>query len=125
MTAESWSIATARLAAPILVEIAQRGEHRLITYGELHERVIELGGKAHVGSLIKYATPLGRIASAIEAMDEQIPPLTAIVVSASTGLPSEGIDLQVARYLKLDTKYPLGTSQQRRTLMALVWNRFG
>lgn len=103
LTDERWAGETARLAMPVLIDIARAGEMQTITYGDLHQRVIARGGKADVGTLAKYAHPCGRIARACEdasdLINDEVPPLTAIVVNGITGLPSPGIDGFLRGYL--------------------------
>jgi hypothetical protein len=86
---DTWTGQTARLALPILIEIAKSGNRQTITYTQL-QKVVARGGKPNMGTMTKYAFPLGRIATAMERLE--LPPLTAIVVKGSTGLPSSGID---------------------------------
>ena len=75
----------------------QKGD---VNYGQLHDAVASRGGKANIGKLTKYSFPLGRIATAMQRLG--LPPLTTIVVKASNGLPSSGIDGFIKDHLDLN-----------------------
>ena len=94
----TWTGETARLALPILVDTAINKKTTL-TYTELHDAVVDRGGRSDIGKMTKYSFPLGRMAEAMNRL--RLPPLTTIVVSASTGLPSSGIDRFIKDYLEL------------------------
>ncbi|MGY3547338.1 hypothetical protein [Bradyrhizobium sp. USDA 4469] len=95
---DTWTGQTARLALPIIVETAMRKQ--TLTYAQLHDAVASRGGRRDVGKLTKYSFPLGRIATAMQRL--RLPPLTSIVVKASTGLPSSGIDEFIKNHLDLN-----------------------
>ncbi|MBQ0820718.1 helix-turn-helix transcriptional regulator [Microvirga sp. HBU67558] len=120
---DTWTGKTARLAMPILAEIAQ-GKPTTITYKDLHQKIVERGGKEDIGSLTKYAFPLGRIATAVENIGDGIPPLTAIVVRGSTGLPSDGIDPFIKGYLGLHglEARKLKSPEGRRAIVQRLWD---
>ncbi len=123
---ERWAGETARLAMPVLIDLAMSGEFRTITYGDLHSAVIERGGKGDVGTLSKYAYPCGRIARAVETaaetIDDNVPPLTALVVNANTGLPSPGIDNFLRDYLgRSETKGWSKSPAKRREAVEQIW----
>jgi hypothetical protein len=120
---DTWTGKTARLALPILIEIAQKDKEEKITYTQLHEMVKKRGGKADIGKMTKYAFPLGRIATAMTRLE--LPPLTSIVVSASTGLPSSGIDQFIIDHLDLnrvDAKALNSDENVRRNLVKRLWD---
>lgn len=119
---DKWTGQTARLALPILIEIAENPDRQPVTYGQLHELVVARGGKPNIGTMTKYATPLGKIASAMDRL--KLPPLTTIVVSRSTGLPSPGIDQFIVRYLDLDREREKALREDlavRRALVKPLW----
>ena len=123
---ERWSGETARLAMPILIQLIKTGRKEPITYGELHEKVVSLGGKANIGTLAKYAHPCGRIARAAEEaadlLNDEVPPITAIVVNGTTGLPSPGIDGFLRNYLgRAETKGWTKNPMKRREAISQVW----
>jgi transcriptional regulator with XRE-family HTH domain len=97
---DSWTANTARLSLQILINIAAMKQLITITYGDLHRKVVTAGGKDNIGTMTKYAQPLGRIAAYLDS--KNLPVLTAIVVSKSSGLPSSGIDEFVSRHLDLN-----------------------
>lgn len=120
---DTWTGKTARLALPILIDIAKSGKCQTITYTKLHESVVERGGQGNMGKMTKYAFPLGRIASAMQRLE--LPPLTSIVVQRSTGLPSSGIDGFIVHHLNLDRKSAKALSEDidlRRQLVAQLWD---
>ena len=100
MSGDTWSERTARLAMPILVERAL-GRKGTITYGDLHDAVVSVGAEREIGRMTKYAFVLGHIATAVSEIDTAhapVPPLTALVVNARTGVPSHGINAFVTGY---------------------------
>lgn len=124
---ERWAGETARLAMPVLVDIARSQKMRTITYGDLHGEVVARGGKADVGTLAKYAHPCGRIARAVEEasdmIDDEVPPLTAMVVNGTTGLPSSGVDAFLRSYLGRAETSGWGKSpEKRREAIEKIWN---
>jgi hypothetical protein len=124
---ERWAGETARLAMPILIDIAKAGKIMQITYGDLHTQVIARGGKSDVGTLAKYAHPCGRIARAAEEasdlIGDDVPPLTAIVVNGTTGLPSAGIDGFLRNYLgRSETSGWAKSPSKRRAAIETIWN---
>jgi hypothetical protein len=120
---DTWTGQTARLALPILIEIAKSGKHQTITYTQLHEKVVARGGKPNMGKMTKYAFPLGRIATAMERLE--LPPLTSIVVKGSTGLPSSGIDGFIINYLDLNRERAKALKEDvdvRREFVTSLWD---
>jgi uncharacterized protein (UPF0216 family) len=120
---DTWTGKTARLALPILIEIAKKSRQETITYTQLHEMVVARGGEADIGKMTKYAFPLGRIATAMTRLE--LPPLTSIVVSASTGLPSSGIDQFIIDHLDLNRKNAKALASDedaRRKLVKQLWD---
>ena len=97
----------ARLALPLLVDQA-RGQHeqKQITYADLRDNLNGLPEKpaprAPIPIGLSYV--LGTIGNALVDTEKawgtgKIPPITALVVSQSTGLPSEGADQFIAPFL--------------------------
>lgn len=124
---DRWAGQTARLALPVLVELAKSRSRKTVTYGALHEMVVQRGGQADIGTLAKMSFPCGKIAYAMEEASERlndnVPPLSALVVNGVTGLPSYGIDPLIKSYLK--QRAPVGwtkSSIQRRRTIEQVWN---
>ncbi len=120
---DSWTGQTARLALPILAEIAQ-SEPRTISYKELHEMIADRGGKKDIGTLTKYSFPLGRVATAIENLGDKIPPITSIVVRGTSGMPSNGIDVHIRNYLDLSgaEAKTLKDTKARGEIVQRLWN---
>lgn len=124
---DTWAAETARLAFPILVERIKSGRREPITYGELHDAVVGRGGKSDIGTLAKYAHPCGRMARAAEEaadiIDDEVPPITAIVVNGTTRLPSPGIDGFLRNYLgRSETRGWSKNPGARREAIERVWD---
>ena len=119
---DRWAGRTARLALPVLVEIAEKGKK--ITYGQLHDEVVKRGGQSEIGSRVKYAFPLGRIARAMERLE--LPVLTSIVVNEKTGMPSAGIDGFMVNRLDLDRAHAKALERDdpgvREQVVAQIWD---
>jgi hypothetical protein len=97
-----WTESTARAAVGILVRHARAGT--LVTYKELHNEVVSVGGLEDVGALQKYSRPLDKICLAFEQASMStgivIPLLTVLVVNARTGLPGGGTNPHLGRWLR-------------------------
>ena len=102
LTGSSWTDKIARAAIPVIVAAARAG--KLLTYKELDERIHDANPKKFgpSGTLTKFGRPLGHISFTCNDMryafnatgkpefGEGMPPITAIIISASTGLPGAG-----------------------------------
>jgi hypothetical protein len=102
LTGSAWTDEIARAAIPVIVAAARAGE--LLTYKELDERIHEAnpGRFGPSGTLTKFGRPLGHISLTCDDMrhafnatgqpknGKGMPPITAIIISASTGLPGAG-----------------------------------
>lgn len=102
LVGSSWTDEIARAAIPVIVAAARAGE--LMTYKELDDRIHDAnpGKFGPSGTLTKFGRPLGHISltcddmrSAFNAtgkpkLGDGMPPITAIIISASTGLPGVG-----------------------------------
>ncbi|TWA73717.1 hypothetical protein FBZ83_1299 [Azospirillum brasilense] len=103
LAGDSWATRTARLALAILAT-----DPRIRSYGELHDDVVAAGGDPDIGTMQKYAYPLGRIGQAIglisEEMGKPVPPIEALVVNAKSQLPGKGIDGFLRDFLKAENK---------------------
>jgi hypothetical protein len=102
LVGSSWTDKIARAAIPAIVAAARAGER--LTYRELDERIHDAspGKFGPSGTLTKFGRPLGQISytcddmrSAFNAtgkpkLGDGMPPITAIIISASTGLPGAG-----------------------------------
>lgn len=100
MLGVAWAQRTARAVLPLLVARAQQG--RPITYGQLDAEVVRRGWGHHV-LLLNYGRAVGAIGDAlIETSKDwgvEIPPLNALVVNAKTGMPGDGCDYYVERFV--------------------------
>jgi hypothetical protein len=96
---DRWTEVTARLMFPLLVWCANHGKK--ITYGQVDEEIQRRGWGNHV-FVSKYGHPAGAIGSALletdQETDEKIPPLNALVVNATTGVPGDGCDYYLSTY---------------------------
>lgn len=98
-----WVEITTRRALPILIGCAQAGQ--TLSYRELDDEIVKRypGTKPHIGRSTQwYAHVAGRIGDLLEVLsdelDEQVPPLNAIIVRKDTRLPSSGVDCYIRRY---------------------------
>lgn len=130
MAGSNWSERTARLAMPILVDRAIK-KAGTITYGDLHTAVVAVGADDNIGRMTKYAFALGHIATAMSEIayeDIPVPPLTALVVNARTGLPSSGIDPFIIAYCyamgrRKDAKIiEQGDNDGRKAVFETIWS---
>lgn len=96
-----WTKITARNSLPLLVWCAQHG--RTITYGHLDRELIRRGLGHHVHAAV-YGYPAGAIGSALIETEQEtgliIPPLNALVVNKSSGLPGNGCDYFLDHYVR-------------------------
>ncbi len=98
---DQWSKATARRIFPLIVWCAKHGKK--IAYGQVDAEVQRRGWGHHVLA-VQYGYPAGAIGRALLETQKgkkgkKIPPLNAIVVNASTGIPGSGCDYYLSTYL--------------------------
>jgi len=119
---DRWTEDTARAALPLLIWCAQNG--RTITYGRLDKEIVDRGWGHHVMA-VQYGRPAGTIGDAlIETEDEWgelIPPLNALVVNATNGLPSKGVNYYLERYCAPDTHVDDMSLTEKRAIVEEVW----
>jgi len=122
----NWASRTARLIIPILVDAIKAGRRDPMTYTQVYDEARNLGAPKNIGLMTKMAFPCGRVASAMEVaadlLDEDVPPLTALVVSESTGLPSKGIDPYIVDYLGKAATRGMDKPERRREVLQTVWD---
>lgn len=115
---DSWTKETARAALPILIWCAKNG--RTITYGKLDQEIVNRGLGHHVMA-VQYGYPAGAIGSALieteEKWGEPIPPLNAIVVNASNGLPGKGVNYYLERYYEPDESVDDMSEDEKRVVV--------
>lgn len=115
---DSWTKKTARAALPILIWCAKNG--RTITYGRLDQEIVNRGLGHHVMA-VQYGYPAGAIGSALieteEKWGEPIPPLNAIVVNASNGLPGKGVNYYLERYYEPDESVDDMSEDEKRAVV--------
>lgn len=121
---QPWRSVVTPLALPILVHRAKT--RRTITYGELGEEIYRRFGEVPTKRKTLYGQPVGAIGLAIEdlakATGEQIPPLNALVVNATTQLPGDGVNQFVEHFLGKSLRNKL-SNQDRRDLMRYTMER--
>jgi hypothetical protein len=103
---QKWTDRIARLALPVLLGTAKAG--KTITYRNLAHRLFELHGEPEPKGYRNYGNPIGKIGKALETLAKQwktpIPPLSAIVVLETSGLPGNGAYWFLKKYLKRPIK---------------------
>jgi len=107
----SWTDKIARAAIPVIVAAARNGE--LLTYKELDERIHSSnpGKFGPSGTLTKFGRPLGHVsftcddirnafnATGQPKLGELMPPITAIIIGGTTGLPGAGYQNFMDRFM--------------------------
>ncbi|MCP4373472.1 MAG: hypothetical protein GY797_36025 [Deltaproteobacteria bacterium] len=100
---ERWTEKTARKVLPLIIWCAKNG--RTITYGQLDREVVVRDWGHHVMSVV-YGHPAGAIGDALieteQECGQRIPPLNAIIVNATTGLPGKGVNDYLQRWIESD-----------------------
>lgn len=113
---DTWAKVTARRAFPVLVWCAQNDQR--ITYKELDAELQRLKLGRHAMA-VAYGHAAGKVnAACMEIageMGEKVPPLSAILVNARTGIPGIGPDEHFKRYLKNIRQEKL-THEDRRSI---------
>lgn len=111
---ESWTKVTARNIIPILVWCAENGTK--ISYGGLNKELVErgLGHSVHAAA---YGDPAGTVGDALEETSEDwpetIPPLNALIVNKSSGMPGHGVSYYLLHYKMPDSKKRKISEQDR------------
>jgi len=115
---DRWTEKTARAILPLLVQLAQR--RQTITYGRLDLEIQDRGWGHHVHHA-KYGWPAGAVGDAIAEMEQDwgkpIPPINALIVNGTTGLPSKGVDPYVERYVHEKYRKRKLTATERRSIL--------
>lgn len=112
MSGTGWTDSTVRAAFPILLRRAMDGER--IAYSGLCQL---LGGGPRNYGLV--AGKIGDICKAAgEEMAEDIPPLNAIIVNKSSGLPSRGVNEYLAAFFHRTSEEIKKLSQEERNVWA-------
>ena len=106
---ERWTDKIARYAMPIVLWCAQNGIK--ITYGDLEAEMIKRHSRRNVPEQrvkTKYGSPAGKIGNIFfrlaQELDEDIPPINAIIVNKKTELPGKGIEWYLRKFLKKSTR---------------------
>ena len=118
---DSWTKVTARAALPLLVWCAKNG--RRISYGRLDQEIVNRGLGHHVMA-VKYGYPVGTIGDALIETEAEwgqpIPPLNAIVVNATTGIPGKGVNYYLERYYEPDKIVEYMSEDDKRAVIAEI-----
>jgi hypothetical protein len=113
-----WTDVTARVAFPIVLRRAKDGYP--ITYGDLNEAVKATGKKGVWPLTYRYVA--GKIGDICEALSEDfgkpIPLLNTIITGSKSGLPSDGVDGYLARFLGKKPREIASLSQPERDVYA-------
>jgi len=116
---DKWSASVARKILPLLVSYAEAC--RRITYGQLSKEVVRRKWGHRVMPLA-YRKPAGAIGFALEETANKkewrkIPPINALIVNASSGLPGEGVDYFLRTYLRHIKQKKRLTKSQRQSVV--------
>jgi len=121
-TGTAWTHRLARLSMPILLWAANN--NRVITYGQLAEELERRHGEPVNKRMTLYGKPAGKIGYFIERLwgelGTTIPPLNAIIVNKSSGLPGNGVDNYVRRFLKKGFRKRLTEANKRSQTQFVV-----
>ncbi len=113
-----WAASMGRLIMPLLVSYAETC--RPVTYGGLSKEVIDRKW-GHYVMPIAYRYAAGAIGYALETTEaewgEPIPPLNALVVNETTGLPGKGIDYFIKNYLDISKSQRSLTKAHRQSIV--------
>lgn len=122
----NWTAESARFALPILLWLAKHG--RTITYKQLAEELRARHQLPIKRRYTLYGRPAGKIGHALQRLAdewaEEIPPINVLIVNARSGLPGEGADFFIKRYLNprsraLRLNAARATAIRRETIQAV------
>jgi len=109
-----WTDRIARLMFPILVDHAKAGS--TITYGEMRAQLQRRFAEHHVHASM-YGHPAGKVGNICIALGSEwaapIPPLNAIIVNGKTGLPGDGADYYLSKFVKGRDRKRLSDHERR------------
>lgn len=115
---ERWTEKTARKVLPLIIWCAKNGH--TITYGQLDREVVARNWGHHVMSVV-YGHPAGAIGNALIETEKEwgqpIPPLNAIIVNATTGLPGKGVNYYLQRWIESDKNVDNMSLDERRAVV--------
>lgn len=111
---DRWTDEITRFAMPILLWCAKNG--KTITYGDLEKEIARRHSIDIQQVKTKYGHPAGKVGDIIfevaEEMDEDIPPINAIIIRKDTRLPSKGVDGYIKKFLKKNSLNRLSKSNR-------------
>lgn len=115
---KEWSKVTARKVLPLLVAYAHSAMP--LTYGELSKEATRRKWSHYVMPLA-YRHVVGAIGFGLEETEEEwgepIPPINALVINESTGLPGKGVDLFLKTYIRQTGSKRRITRSQRESIV--------
>ena len=119
LSGDTWTHRTAVLMLPILVSRAHQG--RTITYGEVDKEIVTRRWGHHVHAAA-YGKPAGAIGDAMVETGKKwrtmIPPINALVVNHTTGIPGSGCDWYLLHVL--EKRQRALTDEDRKALAEAV-----
>ncbi len=102
---QRWSDITARRALPLLLRLAKSGQRS--TYGDLNKAIAAHYNVPPLPMVMRYGSVLEKIGSVLNRLSEEwrqeIPPLNILIYNTDTGLPGEGVNDFLKRYIIQDT----------------------
>lgn len=97
----TWTDQRARYAFPILLQLAKTGEK--FTYGKLDKEIAQQNNVKITPVVAGYGKVLEIVGQALNELsqewNEEIPPLTILIVNVDSGMPSPGVDGFLRRYV--------------------------
>lgn len=101
----TWTDNHARFSMPILLGLANTG--RTLTYKGLSEEIVRRYKQPQKNAYQIYNNVLEKVGRSLNLLssewEEEIPPITVLIVNGDTNLPSEGVDGFLGRYVSKST----------------------
>lgn len=98
---DDWTSRITRLTLPILIWVAKQG--KTITYKQLATELESRHGEEIKRRMTLYGRPAGKIGYALiqlsDEWEEGVPPINALVVNAQSGLPGNGANDFIVKFL--------------------------
>lgn len=116
---DDWTSRITRLTLPILIWVAKQG--KTITYKQLATELESRHGEEIKRRMTLYGRPAGKIGYALiqlsDEWEEGVPPINALVVNAQSGLPGNGANDFIVKFLNRKARRRL-TDANRNALAA-------
>ena len=111
---DDWTSRITRLTLPILIWVAKQG--KTITYKQLATELQSRHGEEIKRRMTLYGRPAGKIGYALiqlsDEWEEGVPPINALVVNAQSGLPGNGANDFIVKFLNRKARRRLTDSNR-------------